>query len=125
MIVLEHEDIVNMICGLNCSIFDAEIINECGGSGLYSYMGGLNDIFRWERRKLERMDDKHLLEMYRKIKHGMEKRKDDTHAIARVQCEVKTKRCFFKCMNCGNEEIGKDDQFCSVCGRKLKREYEE
>lgn len=125
MVVLEHEDIVNMICGLNCSGYDTGVIDKCGGKGLYSYTGGLHDIFRWERHKLNGMDDRKLLELYRNVKQGMERKKDDTHAMARVQCEVKMKRCFFKCGNCGNEEIGKEDQFCSVCGKNLKREFEE
>lgn len=66
MIILEHEDIVNMICGLNCSCYDMGVIDECGGRGLYSYTGGMSDIFRWERSKLNRIDDRQLLELYKK-----------------------------------------------------------
>lgn len=125
MVVLEHEDIVNMICGLNCKCYDMGAIDECGGKGLYSYTGGMNDDFRWERSKLNGMNDRQLLELYEKVKQRMKMKQADVYAMARVQCEVKTKRCFFKCESCGNEGIGKEDKFCSSCGKKLKREFEE
>lgn len=125
MVILEHDDIVNMVCGLNCNCYDMSLIDECGGKGMYSYTGGMCDIFSWERHKLNGMNDGQLLDMYGKIKKGMKKKKDDTCAMAKVKCKVKMKKCFFKCENCGNEEIGSKDQFCSMCGKKLTREFEE
>lgn len=123
MIILGHEDIVNMVCGLNCGCYEMQLINDCGGKGLYSYTGGMSDNFKWDRRNLQMLSDKSLLALYTGIKDGMNGKQKQ--AVAQVQCEAKTKRCYYKCSNCGNDEIGGEDKFCSACGMELKREFEE
>lgn len=123
MIILEHEDIVNMVCGLPCDYSDMSIIDECTGKRLYSYHGGFSDSFEWNRAEVERTKTGKLIELYTKIKSGREE--TVALAAAEVQNEAKMKRCYYKCGNCGSLDIGAEDKFCPACGFRLKRQTDE
>jgi hypothetical protein len=121
--VLEHEDIVNMICGLGCGIEEMSLIDKQAGGRLYSYHGGLAERFEWNRGEVGKLKDEKLIELYTAIKNNRKEKK--TQAIAEVQSEEKIKRCYYRCSNCGSTDIGEEDKFCPSCGEQLKRQFKE
>lgn len=124
MFILEHEDVVNMLCGLNCGVSEMPIIDQQAGKGLYSYYGGFADRFEWNRGEVGKLKTEKLIELYTAIKNSRKKEKEP-QAIVEVQNEEKLKRCYYKCSNCGSADIGEEDKFCPSCGAKLKRQFEE
>lgn len=62
---LEHEDWVNMLCGVKGS-YDTMAILGREGENLYTF-SEKTGVFQWNRSKIERMGVQEIFEIYNKV----------------------------------------------------------
>lgn len=62
---LEHEDWVNMLCGVNGS-YDLMAILGKEGENLYTF-NEKTGVFKWNRNRIERMGVSEIFEVYNKV----------------------------------------------------------
>lgn len=67
---LEHDDIVNMVCGLDVGYDGMHWLDKNGWKKLYHYYGGFDDRFSWNRGELKRLSDTELLPVYLAVKQS-------------------------------------------------------
>lgn len=64
---LEHEDWVNMLCGVPWTYEIMAYLENAGKKSLYTYYGGFEDDFRWNRAKIWGMADMEICKIYGEI----------------------------------------------------------
>lgn len=114
--LLEKEDCINLICGISENYRTMEVLHKMGLGHSYSYCDKTG-YFKWNRHSFEIMEKDELIDIYKELKETGQK--EDHEAKAEVQTQSFSKRCYFKCMQCGYDKVAKEDKYCAECGRLL------
>jgi len=68
MYELDHSDLVNLICGLQWNYDVMSFLCKNDLSGLYTYCGGFNDDFNWNRSEVCNLNNMELYSLYLSLK---------------------------------------------------------
>lgn len=66
---LSQSDLVNLVCGVPGNYEIMSALEKMGMKNLFTYHGGFQDHFEWNRRVLSGMKDEALMRLYMKIKN--------------------------------------------------------
>jgi len=66
---LNQIDLVNLVCGVPGNYEIMSVLEGMGMKNLYTYYGGFEDRFKWNRGALFTLKDEALMRLYQKIKN--------------------------------------------------------
>ena len=121
--ILKHDDIVNMVCGVPGSFEVMSYLEKTGRKEFYSYCDHPYK-FKYNRGAIYLLSNDELVELYEGMMAANSKEPPKIAKATITEKQAHNKRAYFLCSNCGKVEISSGDLYCPMCGWELEFPFE-